>query len=63
MTKFAMTVNLNWLSLTEIKGFFGQPQNLRFTVLLFGQVTKVFGLLYSVILQSQIQSSFLGHLN
>ena len=37
---------------------FGQTQKLRFTVLLFGQVTKVFGLLYSVILQSQIWSSF-----
>ena len=35
-----------------------KPKQLRFTVLLFGQVTKVFGLLYSVILQSLIWSSF-----
>ena len=31
---------------------FSQTQKLRFTVLLFDQVTKVFGLLYSVILTS-----------
>ena len=42
---------------------FGQTQNLRFTVLLFGQLNKVFGLLYWVILQSKIWSSFLDHLN
>ena len=47
MTNFLKTVNLNWLSLTEIKVKinFGQTQTLRFTVLLFGPVTKVFGLL------------------
>ena len=61
MTKFARTVNLNQLSLTKF--IFCQTQNLRFTVLLFGQVTKVFGHLYSVILQRQIRSSFFGHLN
>ena len=38
-------------------------KQLRFTVLLFGQVIKVFGLLYSVIFQIQIRSSFFGHLN
>ena len=46
-----------------VKITFGQTQKLRFTVLLFGQVTKVFGLLYSFILQSQIRSSFFSHLN
>ena len=34
-------------------------KQLRFTFPLFGQVTKVLGLLYLVILQSQIRSSFL----
>ena len=38
-------------------------KQLRLTVLLLGQVTKVFGLLYSVILQSPIRSSFFGHLD
>ena len=33
------------------------------TVLSFGQVTKVFGLLYSVMFTGLIQSSFFGHLN
>ena len=37
-------------------------KQLRFTVLLFGQVTKVFDFLYSVILQSQIWSSIFGNL-
>ena len=34
-----------------------------FTVLSFGQVTDIFSLLYSVILQGQIRLSFFGHLN
>ena len=34
-------------------------KQLRFTVLLFGQVTKIFSLLYLVIFQSQIWSFFL----
>ena len=34
-----------------------------FTVFSFGQVTNVFGLLYSVILQGQFWSSFFGHLH
>ena len=34
-----------------------------FTVLSFGQVTKVFGLLYSVMFTGLIRSSFFGHLN
>ena len=34
-----------------------------FTVLSFGQVTQVFGLLYSVLFTGLIQSSFFGHLN
>ena len=38
-------------------------KNVMFTVLSFGQVNNVFGLLYSVILQGQIWPSFLGHLN
>ena len=38
-------------------------KQLRFTFLLFGQVTTVFGLLFSVILQSQIWSSFFGYPN
>ena len=82
MTKFARTVNLNWLSLTEINVYspldlvtsvlytlilvlynsivnvnFDQTQYFRFTVLDFGQVTKVFSLLFSVILQVKF-----GHL-
>ena len=43
MTKFVRTVSLNWLSLTKIKVYI--PPDLimiRFTVLLFSQVTKVF---------------------
>ena len=34
-----------------------------FTVLSFGQVTKVFGLLYSFMFTGLIWSSFFGHLN
>ena len=34
-----------------------------FTVLSFDQVTNIFGLFYSIILQGQIQSSFFGHIN
>ena len=69
MTEFARTVayestvNITFGTESTVNITFGQTQKLRFTVLLFGQVTKVFGVLYSVILQSGIQSSFFGHLD
>ena len=52
---------------TEVRRTQDEPnkckQKLMFTVFSFGHITKVFGLLYSVMLQGLFWSSFFGHVN